>query len=143
MYCNKCGAQLVDNSRYCHNCGQPVQSGSRELVPAPSVSESAVVPAESPTPVLVWGILGLAFAVSGPLSFLGIIFSCIGRGKAREYIDKYGTVSRQAVVGKNLSKAGLIVGIVMTVLVVLYILFWIVMVGLILKYGQSSGQFSY
>ena len=140
MYCNKCGAQLAEGSNFCSNCGQPVQSMSRELIPAPPAAESAVVPAESPTPVLVWGILGLAFAVSGPLSFLGIIFSCIGRGKAKEYIDQYGTSSKQATVGRNLSKAGLIAGIVVTVLVVLYEIFLVGFCGLLIKYGHPIAE---
>ncbi len=136
MYCSSCGSKLNDNARFCHVCGQAVQG-------APEMRSEAVVidgPRGNPTPVLVWGILGLAFAVAGPLSFLGIIFSCIGRGKAKEYIDQYGTSSKQATVGRNLSKAGLIAGIVVTVLVVLYVIFLIGFFGLLIKYGHPIAE---
>ncbi|MBR6109489.1 MAG: zinc-ribbon domain-containing protein [Clostridia bacterium] len=128
MFCSNCGAQLNEGSNFCHVCGQAAGALIKKEK-APVVNE----PKGNPTPVLVWGILGLAFALSGPISFLGIIFSCIGRGKAAEYVDRYGDESKQATVGRNLSKAGLIVGIVMTVLFVLYCLFMVGLFGYFIR----------
>ena len=56
----------------------------------------------SPSNVLVFGILGLAFCETG---ILGIIFSIIGLSKAKNYIATYGDVSNQVRVGKRLSIA--------------------------------------
>ena len=70
MYCNNCGAQLTENSKFCPNCGQLVQSTPQEMTAA-STYEG---PMGNPTPVLVWGIIGLAFACTFVASFLGIIF---------------------------------------------------------------------
>lgn len=117
MYCNNCGSPIPENSLYCPNCGQLVQNRSQDMTAASNYEG----PLGNPTPVLVWGIIGLAFACSFFLSFLGIIFSCVGLNKARSYTDFCGTGSKQATIGRNLSKAGLIVGIVMTVLLVIYI----------------------
>ncbi len=139
MYCSNCGAELNENARFCQSCGQAVPGCSKPVVYSPERSDTAkpIEPIESPTPVLVWGILGLAFAVAGPLSFLGIIFSCIGLGKAKDYIAKYGTISKQANVGRSLSKAGLIAGIVVTVIVVLYIIFMIGLFGFLVRYSRD------
>lgn len=133
MYCNNCGSPIPENSLYCPNCGQLVQNRSQDMTAASSYEG----PLGNPTPVLVWGIIGLAFACSFFLSFLGIIFSCVGLNKARSYTDFCGTGSKQATIGRNLSKAGLIVGIILTVLCVLYI---VGLVLLIIKESGSSGS---
>ena len=130
MFCNNCGAQLTENTRFCPNCGQLVQSAPQDMTAA-STYEG---PMGNPTPVLVWGIVGLAFACSFFLSFLGIIFSIVGLKKANNYFDFCGEGSKQARIGRNLSKAGLIVGIIMTVLCVLYI---VLIVVAAVNYGSS------
>lgn len=73
------------------------------------------------TNVLVWGIIGLAFSCSFYLSFLGIIFSAIGKSKANTYFT-YCEYSKQAKIGNNLAKAGLIVGIIFTALFLLFVI---------------------
>lgn len=125
MYCNHCGTQIPDNTIFCPNCGaeqravyaQPVNSAQiiNPYANDPQASSDA-------SPVLTWGIIGLAFSCSFFLSFLGIIFSAIGRSKANAYIAKYGMVFGKSKVGSILSKIGLILGIVLTVFLIIYII---------------------
>lgn len=117
MYCKNCGALISENSRFCTNCGQVVESEKQSV----STTSTYEGPMGNPTPVLVYGILGLSFALTFFLSFLGIIFSSIGLKKARAYLDFCPVGSKQVTIGRNLSKAGMIVGIIMTVLCVIYI----------------------
>ena len=117
MYCQNCGSQVNENSRFCPNCGQLVQGERQEV----SVASTYEGPMGNPTPVLVWGILGLAFSCTFVASFLGIIFSIVGLNKAKNYFNFCGEGSKQARIGRNLSKAGLIVGIILTVLFVIYL----------------------
>lgn len=72
-----------------------------------------------PSNVLTMGILALAFMGSG---ILGIIFGAIGRSKAKAYVDYYGETTGQVKAGSIMSKIGFIVGIIMTVIWVLYII---------------------
>lgn len=118
MYCEKCGSQINDNSRFCPNCGATI-SGEEQNVTAASTYEG---PMGNPTPVLVWGIIGLAFSCSFVLSFLGIIFSIIGLNKAKNFAAFTGNAySKQASIGRRLSIAGIIVGAIFTVLFIIYI----------------------
>ena len=72
-----------------------------------------------PSNVLTMGILALAFMGSG---ILGIIFGAIGKNKAKAYVDYYGETTGQVKAGSIMSKIGFIVGIIMTVILVLYII---------------------
>ena len=72
-----------------------------------------------PPNVLTMGILALAFMGSG---ILGIIFGAIGKNKAKAYVDYYGETTGQVKAGSIMSKIGFIVGIIMTVIWVLYII---------------------
>jgi len=72
-----------------------------------------------PSNVLTMGILALAFMGSG---ILGIIFGAIGKNKAKAYVDYYGETTGQVKAGSIMSKIGFIVGIIMTVIWVLYII---------------------
>ena len=85
----------------------------------PIVNEEA---ASLSTPILVFGIMGLAFACTFWLSFLGIIFSAIGKGKVKAFLAAGGQLSGKAKVGNILAKVGLIVGIILTVFFVIYLI---------------------
>ena len=85
----------------------------------PAVNEEA---ASLSTPILVFGIMGLAFACSFYLSFLGIIFSAIGKGKVKQFLAAGGQLSGKAKVGSILAKVGLIVGIILTVFFVIWLI---------------------
>lgn len=131
MFCDKCGAQLNENSRVCPQCGAPIQGEEQNI----TTTSTYAGPLGDPKPVLVWGILGLAFACTFFLSFLGIIFSAVGLKKANAYNQFTNFAeSGQAKTGRALSKAGLIVGIIMTVLCILYV---VLIVGLFTKANVS------
>ena len=115
MYCKHCNTYLSDGTTYCPNCGTAVSSITVENSSYPAV------PQGNTTTPLVWGIMGLAFSCSFYFSLLGIIFSIIGKNKAKHYISTYGDVSKKVKVGKNLATAGLIVGIIFCVLSTLVI----------------------
>ena len=140
MFCSNCGFQVNENMRFCPNCGQAVRTPAAQT-PAPVRESSSPVresSAPSPIPVLIWGILGIAFAVSGGLGILGSIFSIVGLCQARRYYADGGKPCRQAVIGRNLSIAGLIAGIVLTILFVLYIIF---MSGLFRSFIQMAERY--
>lgn len=117
MYCEHCGTQLSDTARFCLNCGQPLSPEKRKT--AISTYEG---PLGNPTPVLVWGILGLAFALSFYFSYLGVVFSFITIHKNKVFRDfTSGAESTQATIGRRLGIAGVIVGFVFTILLTLFI----------------------
>ncbi|MCR4618037.1 MAG: zinc-ribbon domain-containing protein [Lachnospiraceae bacterium] len=65
------------------------------------------------TSILVLGIVSLSLACSVFLSIGGIICGAIGLSKSNAYYDKYKINRGKAVVGRHLSRAGLITGIAM------------------------------
>ena len=144
MECKICGAQLAEGAKFCPNCGAAVSEVQPEVVVnepvvaaapviEPVAAPAAPVPGNS-TPVLVWGILGLAFACSFYLSILGIIFSAIAKGKASKYLAEYGMLTGKARTGRGLAIAGLIVGIILTVIFVIVV----VILGAL---GSSGGYY--
>ncbi len=122
MFCPKCGAAINENQRVCPACGHPI-AGEENNVTAATTYKG---PLANPVPVLVWGILGLSFALSFVLSFLGIIFSAVGLHKATSYYAFTGSAPSNMVrIGRKLSIAGLIVGIILTILFILYVAMFI------------------
>jgi len=108
MYCEKCGTQIFENTRICPNCGKAIP-GEHQNVTEASTYEG---PMGAPTPVLVWGILGLSFSCTMIFSILGLIFSIISLRKAGKYrAFTGGASSTQVTIGRRLSIAGLIVSI--------------------------------
>ena len=89
---------------------------------------------DTSTKVLVFGILGLAFACSVYLSILGIIFSAIGMSQANSFARANGAVFGKAKAGRILSKVGLPVGIIFTVLLIVSFI-----VGMISALGRTIG----
>ena len=135
MYCMKCGAEIPDGSEFCIKCG-----ASQTDLPVPA--EAEVYPAYdavpegsrpvTPSNVLVWAIIGLSFACTFYLSFLGIIFSAIGLKKFKAYNESGAPYSTKVKVGGILSKVGLGVGIALTAIFLLYLTFiivWLVWMG--------------
>lgn len=85
--------------------------------PAPQPVQGAVDDGGASTPILILGIIGLVFAFAPWLvSIVGIIVSAIARGKAKNYVARYGEIHGKAKTGANLAKAGLIVSIIMTII---------------------------
>lgn len=151
MFCTRCGAQIDTHTKFCSHCGAPIEQiaeqPAAEVVYAPQEEEAvsyeepavsyeqpvAVMPVKSPhaAPTLVWGILGLSFACVPYVNFLGIIFSCISLGKAKKIGKPLPAVAK---VGKGLATAGLIVGIILT------IVFSILIAGIIFSVIEYGGD---
>ena len=113
MNCQNCGAN-VDGKSFCSQCGTPVVRQ-----PAYQTAPRVIQPQGRPTEVLVLGILGLALGCA--TGIVGLIFSIIGLSKAKNYIATYGDISNQVRIGRRLSIAGVIVGIFMTILLIVWI----------------------
>lgn len=136
MNCKQCGAIMPPQAIICPYCGcdsrtpsvqtlnnspryqQPVQAQYVQPQPQP-VYVTPQQQAEASS-ILVFGILGLAFACTFWLSFLGIIFSAIDRSKVNNYLYRYGFLSGKSKVGNILSRIGLPVAIVLTAFAVVY-----------------------
>lgn len=103
---------------------QPAAPAAEPVYRAPVVNEEA---AALSTPILVFGIIGLAFACTFWLSFLGIIFSAIGKGKVKAFLAAGGQLTGKAKVGNILAKVGLILGIVLTAFFVIWLIVMIAM----------------
>lgn len=164
MFCTNCGTQLPDGTEFCTNCGvkltaeQPVnnpQTSEEFGGPAPAAPEVPAAPvytaapaqnfSEPPypqpapaevnsTPVLVWGIIGLAFSCSWIGSLLGIIFSAVAGSKVKAYLAAGGVLAGKAKVGRILGKIGLILGIVMFVILIIYVAAFGALLGSLARY---------
>ena len=66
---------------------------------------------------LTFGILSLVFC-----GILGIIFGAIGRKKGKEFIAQGGELAGAAKVGFILSKVGVILGIIATIVIAIYLI---------------------
>ncbi len=78
--------------------------------------------------LLVFGILSLVFEV-----ILGIIFGAIGRSKGKAYIAQGGQLTGASKVGFILSKVGMILSIVCTIVFFIYLIVIIAAGGAILN----------
>ena len=140
MFCKNCGRQLDEGETLCPACGT-VNAAEATATESVSYEYSAVDTAnqllkdEMAGQTLKWGILSLAFAVSGCLSLLGFIFSFTARRKAREYARLFGQLEGRARVGNILGWVGFGVGLGYTAFWVLYFLFF----GLIFAILAASG----
>ena len=120
MFCKNCGRQLDEGETLCPACGT-INATEATATESVSYEYSAVDTAnqllkdEMAGQTLKWGIISLAFAVSGCLSLLGFIFSFIARSRARAYEQTFGALEGKAKVGRILGKVGFGVGLGMTV----------------------------
>ncbi len=99
-------------------------------------------PKENPSlarEVLIWGIVGLAFAVTSN-AILGLIFSIIALKRCREYVSGGFADATMVNVGKGLATAGKIVSIVSLIVVAVILVFWLLaFFGAIVVAGISIG----
>ena len=104
---------------------QPVyQQPETPAYQQPVVQADPAVEAQS-TPILIFGIIGIALAVIPYINFLGIIFSAIAKSKVKKYLADGGVLTGKAKVGNILATVGLILGIVFTV-------FWTIVISLMI-----------
>ena len=131
MFCNNCGNQLPEGAAFCATCGARTATQ-----PAPEPMVAPVRQQEDPElnslakNTMILGIAGLALSEMG---IPGIIVSSIALNKAAEFERKAGKLFGKARLGRNLAKAGKIVGIVMTILWAFIILIYGVLYGILLS----------
>lgn len=108
MYCTKCGANNPDDGTYCHACGAPLTIP----VPPPPPPAPLVPKRTSGLAVasLVLGIVG--FVTVGLTSALAIIFGGIAISQ---------TAKDRALEGRGMATAGLVLGIVVIALWLLFL----------------------
>lgn len=151
MFCNNCGAQVNDGVQFCPNCGktlnnqvnqQPIyQPVNQQPVNQQPVNQQPVYqPVNQPTvqadpSIFTMGLLSLIFADTFFLSFLGIIFGAIAKNKVKAFEALGGVLTGKSKVGSILAKIGLILGIVLTVIFVIYI--FIIVIGVISTASSS------
>ena len=134
MFCKNCGRQLDEGESYCPICGT-VNSPEAAIAPgSPFYGEpDERVKSDMAGKTLTWGILSLAFGISGCLSLLGFIFSFTARKKAREYARLFGQLEGRARVGNILSWAGFGTGLGYSIFFTLY--FAIIIFAMVLSIG--------
>ncbi len=54
MFCSSCGNEISENSKFCPNCGAPVEVATEEVVYSEPVQEGAPVYEEAPQPAPVY-----------------------------------------------------------------------------------------
>ena len=81
--------------------------------------------------ILIKGILSVVFPETFFLAFLGIIFGSQGKRLAAQFEADYQTLTPMARVGKILSTVGFILSWVMTGLLIFYILYFVLLIGLL------------
>ena len=131
MFCPKCGAQNVDDAKFCVNCGSQIEKPEGEqaqMEQAPIVQSSATETAPA-APVktrmsgcaiagFVLSLVGLFTGSYGALicGILGIVFSAIGMRAA--------SINPQ-VKGKGLAIAGLVISIVEAGIILVFMLLFV------------------
>ena len=128
MYCKYCANELSDDAKYCPKCGKLVAQPEKEEVDFFGDIEVTTVNKENneaknsfENKILTFSILGLAFAFTGALSLLGLIFSYIAKGMLRKFTGEYGETKGRTTVAKGLSTAGVAIGWVMMVCFIIYV----------------------
>jgi hypothetical protein len=134
MFCKNCGRQLDEGESYCPICGT-VNSPEAPVSPdTPFYGEpDDQLKNDMAGKTLTWGILSVAFGVSGCLSLLGFIFSFTARKKAREYASLFGQLEGRARVGNILGWVGFGTGLGYSIFFTLY--FAIILFAMVLSIG--------
>ena len=116
MLCKKCGAEINKNVKSCTYCGAAVES-DREIE---EVSEIELTPEfeKEAQSILLKGVLALLLGCLSVVSIAGIILGGVNKKHADAFFEKTGsmTLYDRARVGRGISKAAIIVGIISAVL---------------------------
>lgn len=144
-FCKNCGSELKEGARFCEQCGTPVQQAPQApeqpaynyqqstynyqeqpaynyQQPAYNYQQQPEQPAPAPAQsgdakgAMIMSIIGLALS---ELGIPGIILCAIAKGKVKK-AEAAGATGGMVKVGKILSKIGMIVSIVMTVIWAIY-----------------------
>ena len=133
MNCKYCGNEINEGAAFCATCGK-VAFESEPLAVVLETPEEIEQRSGLAGRILTLGILALAFAETFFLSFLGIIFGAMAKSKASRYEIECGELTGKARVGKILGTIGLILGIVLSVIAVIYVAF--VVISLLLYFME-------
>lgn len=134
MVCPKCGSQVAEGRSFCMSCGSPVRSASdnrygQGLTQSSSTQRPTQVqrpqyiqpdPSINLTSILVMGIISLAVAFMPIGSIAGIILGAIAKSRGNAYRAAGYQPSGKVNTGRALGIAGMISGIVMTVIWSIY-----------------------
>ncbi len=104
MYCNKCGTEIPDSASFCPTCGFPVKNQTQDTAQAPQTSNG------ENTLAIVGFILSFFFAI------IGLIVSAVALHKAKTVYNGR---------GKGLAIAGIVIGSIETIVIVLLVLFYV------------------
>ncbi len=81
MFCNKCGAQLEDDARFCPNCGAEAAATGEAVTPQPSTQDEAQpqLPVETPPPAKKKKKKGLKIVLAcvGVLALIAAILAVV------------------------------------------------------------------
>lgn len=122
MFCKFCGSEIPDDGAFCVKCGkvnEPIGEDSRGTVivrpiacdaegPERAEERAAIAAQKSAgSRILMFAIMGVACALTGGLSCIGLVFSLLSRTKLGHYRIQYGPTNGRATVGKHLSVVGI------------------------------------
>ena len=152
MFCQKCGSQIPAGKNFCMSCGTPVNGQSG---PSYSHGATSVTPTgnnqvryerpqyREPDPsvnvgsILAMGIVALAISFMPLGSIAAIILGSMAMRRGNDYRMHGYTPSGKVNTGRALGIAGMICGIVMTVIWSIYF------ISLISLCASGCGRYSY
>lgn len=116
LFCAKCGEKLEDGALFCTNCGTSV-SGKKNNTSGTNAQGEYVTRFDPVTGFLDFQngnvMASYGFLFSFILPILGLIFSCIGLAKAKEFNDQGKGIS---IAGICISSALILLGIILLII---------------------------
>lgn len=123
-YCTRCGAPLPEGARFCEACGAAVPSVAFvPQTPVPSAEAS-----QAATKAMVLGIVAAATAQFGVPA---IILAALSK-KQYARAASLGATGAKMTAARILRRVGMIAGIVFTVLWAIYLLFFLLVFGVMI-----------
>lgn len=113
-FCTSCGKELTDGANVCSNCGTPIEGENTAVANTVTVQQTVATPEKGNGMAVAGFVLSLiSLFCCGFLSILGLIFSILGLVNAPKVGGK----------GKGLAIAGIILGGLAILLMILSFLF--------------------
>lgn len=111
MTCKNCGRTIADGATMCSYCGT-----STGYTPVQQTVNYQAAPTVAPKTVLILGILALALAFEPFTGIASIILGILAMTKANQFNMESAEPSKMVRIGRNLGLAGLICGIIFTII---------------------------
>ena len=107
MYCQYCGTELNDNTKYCHECGAPQASEYSHTTV--NQDSQATAPQKGKGLCIAGMVLGIvSVAISGLVpGIVGLVLSIVGKNKIN---DKTSTYHKFALAGFVTAIVGIVLG---------------------------------